>query len=405
VSDEREDEEISLADAARRSGVSESTLKRWAAQRVIPLPGGRWTEAAAAQARVVARMRARGHSLKDVRRAVRDGRLAFGSAEELLSIPERAHGRRDAAELVGMDDELVERMMALLGTPVANADRLTEDDVEALRTLKRILDSGFPLVALLQLIRVYAQSMRRIAEAEVRLFHLYVHEPMIAEGVPPLEMAEDMGGLAERLLPEIAPITEYVHRRYLAHYLEQDVVGHMESDFGLGPAGVGHVSVAICFVDLTGFTRFTEEEGDEQALDLIERFVETVEATLPAEATIVKTIGDEVMVVSPDPEVLTEWAVGFLTLFRERPRPRTGIHYGSAVYRDGDYFGGDVNLAHRIVARALAGEVLVTSSVADQIGSSDYVEFEPIGEVELKGFPEPVELFVAGRTIDSRWRS
>jgi adenylate cyclase len=252
---------------------------------------------------------------------------------------------------------------------------------------------------------VYAQSMRRIAEAEVRLFHHYVHEPMIAEGVPPLEMAEEMGGLAGQMLPEMGPITDYVHRRYLAHYLEQDVVGHMESDFGLGPAGAGHMSVAICFVDLTGFTRFTEEEGDEQALDLIERFVETVEATLPAEATIVKTIGDEVMIVSPDPELLTEWAVGFLTLFRERPQPRTGIHFGSAVYRDGDYFGGDVNLAHRIVARALAGEVLVTSAVADQIGSSDFVEFEPIGQVELKGFPEPVELFVAGRTIDSRSRA
>ena len=396
------DVQITLSEASRRSGVSESTLKRWAQQRVIPLPGGRWTEAAAAQARVVARMRARGHSLREVRAAVRDGRLAFGSAEELLSLPERSHSRHDAAELVGLDDELVERMMALLGTPVANADRLSDDDLEALRTLKRILDTGFPLVALLQLIRVYAQSMRRIAEAEVRLFHLYVHEPMIAEGIPPLEMSEEMGGLAERMLPEMGPITDYVHRRYLSHYLEQDVVGHMESDFGLGPGGVGHVSIAICFVDLTGFTRFTEEEGDEEALDLIERFVETVEATLPVEATIVKTIGDEVMVVSPDPEVLTEWAVGFLALFRDRPRPRTGVHYGSAVYRDGDYFGGDVNLAHRIVARALAGEVLVTSAVADQIGSSDYLEFEPIGQVELKGFPEPVELFVAGRSIDSQ---
>ena len=74
--------------------------------------------------------------------------------------------------------------------------------------------------------------------------------------------------------------------------------------------------MAFCFVDLTGFTRYTEEEGDEEALDLVERFVETVEATLPAEATIVKTIGDEVMIVSPDPVTLTEWAVGFLTLFQ-----------------------------------------------------------------------------------------
>jgi adenylate cyclase len=152
--------------------------------------------------------------------------------------------------------------------------------------------------------------------------------------------------------------------------------------------------MAFCFVDLTGFTRYTEEEGDEEALDLVERFVETVEATLPSEALIVKTIGDEVMIVSPEPGPLTEWAVGFLTLFRERPQPRVGIHFGPAVYRDGDYFGTEVNLTHRVVARALGGEVLVTASVADAIGSSAYLDFEPIGRVELKGFGQPAELFV-----------
>ena len=152
--------------------------------------------------------------------------------------------------------------------------------------------------------------------------------------------------------------------------------------------------MAFCFVDITGFTRYTEEEGDEEALDLVERFVDTVEETLPSEATIVKTIGDEVMIVSPDPVTLTEWAVGFLGLFGERPQPRTGVHYGEAVYRDGDYFGSDVNLAHRVVARAVGGEVLVTRSVVDAIGDSDYLDFEPIGEVELKGLAEPTELFV-----------
>jgi adenylate cyclase len=157
---------------------------------------------------------------------------------------------------------------------------------------------------------------------------------------------------------------------------------------------MGRMTMAFCFVDLTGFTRYTEEEGDEEALDLVERFVETTEATLPPEALIVKTIGDEVMIVSPDPVTLTEWAVGFLTLFQERPQPRVGIHYGRAVYRDGDYFGTEVNLTHRVVARALGGEVMVTTAVADAIGDSAYLLFDPIGEVELKGFPEPVELFV-----------
>ena len=78
------DDVIPIAEAARISGVSASTLKRWAQMRVVPVSGGRWTRAAAAQARVVARMRERGHSLAELRRAVRDGRLAFGYIEDLL---------------------------------------------------------------------------------------------------------------------------------------------------------------------------------------------------------------------------------------------------------------------------------------------------------------------------------
>src|SRR5689334_2737782 len=100
------------------------------------------------------------------------------------------------------------------------------------------------------------------------------------------------------------------------------------------------------------------------------------------------------MVVSPEPATLTEWAVGFLRLFQDRPQPRVGIHYGAAVFRDGDYFGGDVNLAHRVVSRALAGEVLVTESVVGS-NQSEYLSFDAIGEVVLKGFPEPISLYIA----------
>jgi adenylate cyclase len=387
------DEEISLSEAARISGVSPSTLQRWVRTRILPMRNGRWTPVVAAQARVIARMRERGHSLNDLRQAARDGRLAFGYVEDLIEGSDRVYTREQAAEISGLEPELIERVMGLLGTPTALEGTLTEDDVEAMKRIAGVLEAGFPLVALLQLVRVYAQSIRKISEAEVRLFHLYVHEPMIREGVDAIQMAEEMEGLASDLFPMAAPLMDYIHNRYLRFYTEQDVVGHMETEL-VGTRQLGRVQMAFCFVDLTGFTRYTEEEGDEEALDLVERFVETVEATLPNEALIVKTIGDEVMIVSPDPVSLTEWSVGFLALFGERPQPRVGVHYGRAVYRDGDYFGRDVNLTHRVVARALGGEILVTKPVADAIGSSEYLEFDPIGKVGLKGFPEPVELFI-----------
>jgi adenylate cyclase len=390
------DQRISLSEAARRSGVPSSTLKRWAEEKVVPVRRGRWTVAAAAQARVVARMRERGYSLEDLKSAGQEGRLAFGFTEELFSGSAVAITVEQAAAETGLEPELVERILVILGTPKGQRE-LSKEDLAALRHCARVLAAGFPLVAFLQLVRVYAQAMRRIADAEVRLFHLYVHEPLIRDAVPELEMAEEMGELAADILPLAAPLTDYLHQRYLRYFVEQDVVGHMEADataVDTAEIELGHVHVSLCFIDLTGFTRYTEEEGDIEALDVVENFVVNVEATLPREATIVKTIGDEVMVVSPDAASLTQWAVDFLSRFPQRPQPRVGIHYGDAVYRDGDYFGSQVNLVHRVVNRALAGEVLVTDAVCGAIAGNQSIELEEIGEVSLKGFPNPTELFV-----------
>src|SRR5687768_3936114 len=339
---DRDRDRISLKQASRIAGVPPATLEGWAAEGLVPVSEGEWTEAAAAQGRVIARMSERGYSQEAIGDAVRRGRLAFGYAEDVFRVPEGEYTKEEAAAETGLEPELISRLMTLLGTPMGLEGRLNEEDVRAMRHCAEVLSSGFPLVAFLQLVRVYAQSIRKVADAEVRLFHLYVHEPLMQDKVPPLEIAEEMGDLVADLLPVTSPLMEYMHNRYLRFYIEQDVVGHMEADVAGSGAGLARVSMAFCFVDLTGFTRYTEEEGDEEALDMVERFVETVEATLPSEAQLVKTIGDEVMVVSPDPSSLTEWSVGFLALFQERPQPRVGIHYGAAVFRDGDYFGGDV---------------------------------------------------------------
>ena len=77
----------------------------------------------------------------------------------------------------------------------------------------------------------------------------------------------------------------------------------------------------------------------------------------------------------------------------ERPLPRIGLHSGDALYRDGDYYGRDVNIASRVAARSAGGEVLVTRPVVEVGGS--HLEFERIGEVRLKGFTQSTEIFLA----------
>src|SRR5437763_979325 len=255
---------VPVAEAAARVGVTPATLRRWARSGVIPQYDGQWTSAAVGHARIVARMRERGHSL-----------------------------------------------------------------------------------------------------AEIRLFHLYVHEPLMRSGATGLEMADEMLSLSRELLPLSSPVMDQVHQRYLQHFIEQDVVGHMEADLDGEALDLGRMRVAIAFADLAGYTRLTEEVGELEAVDAVERFVSAVEFTLPDEARVIKTIGDEVMIAGPDPSALTDWAVGFQRLHDERPEPRIGIHFGDALYRDGDYYGRDVNIASRVAARSAAGEVLVTRPIVE----------------------------------------
>jgi len=387
---------LSLQETAARAGVSPATLRRWVREGVIPetVRDGSWSPQAVSWARLVARLRERGHSLAEIRAAGREGRLAFGYIEELFPPPgERTYTAREAAEETGLEPALIERIAAALGMSPEQTEALSSADVQLLRYVAAVLAAGLPLVATLQLVRVYGQAMAQVADAEVRLFHLYVHEPLMRSGATGVETAEEMLSITRELLPLASPVMDQVHQRYLQHFVEQDVIGHMESDLDGDSVDLGRMRVAIAFADLAGYTRLTEEEGELEAVDAVERFVEAVETTLPDDARVIKTIGDAVMIVGSDPASLTDWAVGFQQLYVSPTPPRIGIHYGEALYRDGDYYGRDVNIASRVAARSAGGEVLVTRPVVERAGP--HLQFERIAEVRLKGFTASTELFLA----------
>lgn len=364
----------------------------------MPQYEGAWTPAAASHVRIVARLRERGHSVQKIKEASQSGKLAFGYIDELVPSSESRHTLPEAARAIGLDAEVIERIVSALGLSALSTDELSEEDLQVLRYGADVLAAGLPLPAVLQLARVYGQAMAQIADAEVRLFHLYLHEPLMREGVPGIEVAQAMEGMTREMLPFAMPIINYLHGRMLGYFVEQDVIGHIESDLDdEETAGEGRMRVAIAFADLAGYTKLTEEAGEARAVDAVEHFVEAVEHTLPIDARVIKTLGDEVMVVGADAGALTRWAVGLgAQLPPGSPPPRIGIHCGAALYRDGDYYGREVNRAARVVARAAGGEVLVTRPVLDAARRQDgQLEFELIGEVVLKGFKAPTELFLA----------
>ena len=356
--------EPTLAQVAAHAGVSPPTVRRWIRKGLVPGYEGRWTPAAVAYVRVVARLRARGHTLEEIKRASDNGQLAVGPLENLLAGSEGRYTVREVARETGLEEALIERLFAAMGLGAAAAELLSEEDMEIMKYVAAVLEAGLPAVAFLQLARVYGQAIAQIAEAEVRLIHLYVHEPLMREGMPNVEIAEEMEGLARELIPFVVPLLRYTHDRLLGHFVEQDVIGHMESDLAESSSEEGRVRVAIVFADLAGYARLTVERGDGEALAAVERFVEAVENTLPPDARVIKTLGDEVMVVGPDAGSLVRWAVALRAATPAGdPPPRIGMHYGDALYRDGDYYGREINQAARVVARAGGGEVLVTRPI------------------------------------------
>jgi adenylate cyclase len=167
--------ELTLAQVAARAGVSTGP-SRWVQKGLVPGFDGHWTLAAAAYVRVVARLRARGHTLEQIKEATDSGRLAVGPIENLLRRSDGSYTLRQAARSSGLPVAMIERIVTALGLASLLADPMSEEDVEVLRYVATMFEIGLPPEAFLQLARVYAQAVGQIADAEVRLVHLCVHE-------------------------------------------------------------------------------------------------------------------------------------------------------------------------------------------------------------------------------------
>ena len=155
------------------------------------------------------------------------------------------------------------------------------------------------------------------------------------------------------------------------------------------------------FADIAGFTALTEAHGDEEAVALVETFIENATRELPAiGGEHVKTIGDALMLRIPEPENAIRLGLDITeqTFGSHGALPvRVGLHHGPAVERNRDYFGAAVNLAARVSGVAAGGDVLVSGSTAAMVPELDGVVYESRGRHELRNVSEPLEIFAALR--------
>ncbi len=165
------------------------------------------------------------------------------------------------------------------------------------------------------------------------------------------------------------------------------------------------VAGAIAFTDIVGFTEFTAERGDGDALALLELQSQLVRRALPPGARIVKELGDGLLLWFEDVGGALETCLSLHEDFERAASDdaplwvRMGMHWGCPTPRGADLIGNDVNLAARIADVAGPGELLVSADVREQVaGRRDDLEFEELGPVVMKGIPHPVGLFRTSRT-------
>jgi len=154
--------------------------------------------------------------------------------------------------------------------------------------------------------------------------------------------------------------------------------------------------LAFLIADLSGYTALTEAHGDLSAAQVVERYGEIVQSALCSDAQLVERVGDEVLIVSSNPEAVIETAVSLRAKIEQEPlfpSMHAGLHIGPALKQANRYFGSALNLTSRVAAYARGGQILCTDEVAARARKAAGIEVLPLGRVQFKNIVNPVTIF------------
>jgi adenylate cyclase len=288
--------------------------------------------------------------------------------------------------------------------PPSPDDRLREDEMAIVRFIELQLAEGFRPAAIERVLRVQGDSTRRIADTEAAWWITEVMDPaMAADGGP---QGISNADLADRIAPVMEQAVLAMYHLHQARAWTANIIEGFE--VLMVKAGIRsrlERLPAICFLDITGYTRLTQERGDEEAANLATTVARLVQrSSAQRGGKTIKWLGDGVMFYFDDPGPGVRAALEMVDGLADAglPPAHVGLHAGPVLFQEGDYFGQTVNLSARIADFARAGEVLVSQVAADASRGNGLV-FGDIGQVELKGVSGTVHLLRA--QLDSRSRN
>ena len=199
------------------------------------------------------------------------------------------------------------------------------------------------------------------------------------------DLADRLVGTVDFLLPRGNEFLLYAFRANLLEQIKRDVIG--AADLVTGGIG-GVVERTVCFADLVEFTSLGEEIAPEELGVVIGHFEELATEVIAPPVRLVKTIGDAVMLISPEAAPLVGQALDLVAAAAAEgdqfPVLRAGLATGPTLPQSGDYYGRSVNLASRITGIARPGSVLVDTSTREAAGEGHF-EYSFAGERRLKG--------------------
>jgi class 3 adenylate cyclase len=152
------------------------------------------------------------------------------------------------------------------------------------------------------------------------------------------------------------------------------------------------------FTDLVGSTALSSSLSPEGADELRQEHFSLLRGALSATGgTEVKNLGDGLMITFMSPSRAVACAVAMQQAVERRNRRtetglaiRVGMATGEATLDEDDYFGEPVIAAARLCGHADGGQILATELLRQLVGRNSAAEFRPIGDLDLKGLPEPI---------------